>query len=446
MFGRGLRGPGPSAVLGGRGQDSGLQSRSFVAPLALLLALFAITPAVAQAARPPVLVAREGTLKWTASGKHRLYRLSVRIPGTKATSTMIAARSVTPPAAPGATVIYQVKAAYNESAWSNRVSIAYPEPKEEPKEEPPEEPEPPTEPPVEPPPPEGGEPPGTPGEMIVALNAGGWGPGAFADITGAAKSVRLESRFATDSEVGGAAAAGVSVGTWVFGTGGTIGAIDPASYAAGIVAAFKRYGKGGTFWSGRPDLGGRAVEVLNEPGNKYFWGDPANYVAYVNLLRVVHEALAANFPAAIRPQLLASWDGGEGPSSPWGPGWMALGGLPYVDGVTVHPYGGSSGQDGGALGGHLDVEGAHILSGKPVYITEVGWPTAVGQPSTGDSQQWSEEQQAENIKNFVAWARATDYVEMVVIFNYVDYGTNNWYGIEHKDRTHKLSFAALGEA
>ncbi len=112
----------------------------------------------------------------------------------------------------------------------------------------------------------------------------------------------------------------------------------------------------------------------------------------------------------------------------------------------MHPYGGASGSTGGALGNRASVEAAHAESGKPVYVTEVGWPTDVGQPSTGDSQQWSEAQQAANITRFVAWARSTGYVAMVDIFGYVDYGTNDWYGIERRDRSHKPAFAALAGA
>jgi hypothetical protein len=281
--------------------------------------------------------------------------------------------------------------------------------------------------------------------MVVALNAGGWGRSAFADIARAVKSVRLEARFATNSEVGGAAAAGVSVGSWLVGAHGTIAAINPQLYAAEVVALFKRYGRGGAFWRHRRDLGGQAVEVLNEPNNRQFWSDPTNYAAYANLLKVVHEALAANFPASIRPKVLASWDGGEGPASGFGAGWARRGGLPYSDGVTVHPYAGARNQNG-PLGGHIDVERARAQSGKPVYITEIGWPTAVGQPSTGDSQQWTEAQQAQYITSFFSWARGTGYVAMAVYFNYIDYGANDWYGIERRNRSHKPSFAALARA
>jgi hypothetical protein len=389
-----------------------------LALIALLLTAGVLAPRGGEANPAPVLSARGERLHWTAAERHGVYRLLARTAGKRQISTVVG-RALTPPAVPGETVTYRVKLAVARSPWSNAVSITYPP-----------EPEPPPEPP-------------TPEPMIVGLNAGGWGPSAWADVGGAVKAVRLESRFATDSEVGAAADAGVTVASWLVGTGGTIGAIDPATYAAEVVALFKRYGRGGTFWEGRTDLGGSAVEVLNEPDGNWFWTDPTNYAAYTRLLKAVHEAFAANFPEAIRPKVLASWGGHE---IPFGPSWKALGGLAYCDGVTVHPYGGSSGETGGALGDRHAVEEAHALSGKPVYITEVGWPTAVGRPPTGDSQQWTEAQQAEIITSFVRWARSTGYVAMVDVFGYVDYGSNNWYGIERRDRTHKPAFSALAGA
>jgi hypothetical protein len=289
--------------------------------------------------------------------------------------------------------------------------------------------------PVEPPPP--------PAEMAVGVDAGGWGPSAFADIAGAVKSVRLNAKFATDSEVGGAAAAGVRVGSWLFGTGGSIASINPASMAAEIVGVFKRYGKGGTFWAGRPDMGSTAVELLNEPGNPYFWSDATNYAAYAALSRVVHAALEANFAPANRPKLLLSYDGGFA-GSEYGRAIFAAGAV--ADGVTVHPYGGKSNPSVSAEGHRERAVQAHAETGLPVYVTEIGWPTAVGQPPTGDSLQWTEQQQAENITHFVRWARETKYIAMVVVFNYIDYGSNDWYGIERRDRSHKPAFAALAGA
>ncbi len=270
--------------------------------------------------------------------------------------------------------------------------------------------------------------------MVVGVDSGGWAGSSFNDLaSGGIHFVRTSSSHS--GLLGEMGKAGVQVASVIFGEGGSIGAIDPTTYANEIVSYFTKYGR----------QGGLSVELLNEANNPVFWSDAGNTAAYVKLAKAVHEGLA-RLPGAIRPAELCDWDGGRGPSSTWGPKLKASGALAYCDGVTVHPYGGSSGQDGGALGGREDVEGARAGSALPVYITEIGWPTAVGQPSTGDSQQWSEAQQAANITRFMAWAKGTGYVPMVTYFNYVDYGTNAFYGIETKGRVHKPSFAALAEA
>ena len=389
---------------------------------AVLTAFAILIPAVSLASTAPTLIAHGQRLRWNAVSGERGYRVLAQSTRGGRHVTSVTGFALTPAPAPGETVTYRVKA-LSSGVWSNPVSIAYPEAEVEREREP-----------ERPPPPE---------RMSVGLNAGGWGPSAFADIAGAVRTVRMESRFASDTEVGAAAAAGVSVGTWLLGTGGTIGKIDPAKYASEAVALFSRYGRGGTFWQGRTDLGARNIEVLNEPGGSWAWTDPSNYAAYVNILRAVHEALAANFPAATRPKVLASWDA---PNRPFGAGWVPLGGLAYCDGVTVHPYGGSRGESGGALGNRRSVEEAHFLSGKPVYVTEVGWPTATGQPSTADSQQWTDTQQAQNIAGFLGWARSTGYVAEVDIFGYVDETSNAQYGVERRDRSHKPSFNVLASA
>lgn len=278
-----------------------------------------------------------------------------------------------------------------------------------------------------------------PSSMVIGVDSGGWGGSStFSDLAnGGIHYVRTSSPEARFVEPEGSAA-GVHIATVIFGTGGSIGEISAAGYAAEIKSYFAKYGL----------AGGLTVEVLNEPGNRVFWGDPANYTAYAVLAKAVHEALAT-LPVGSRPAELCSWDGGEAspnPNKTWGQGIKAAGALPYCDGVTVHPYGGRTGGDGGALGGRADVELAHSESGKPVYVTEVGWPTAVDQPPTGDSQQWTEAQQAANITGFMQWAASTGYIPMVIYFNFVDYASNDFYGIETEQRKHKLGFAALAEA
>ncbi len=261
--------------------------------------------------------------------------------------------------------------------------------------------------------------------MVLALATSG--SSDYADMAGAVEYVRSSTQEAVN-RASAAHAAGVRFGTLLQGEGGSIGAINPQAYAAEALAAVKQTSP-------------VAFEVLNEPGGSWFWSDPNNFSAYVALLKATHEAFAA-LPAASRPKILASWDGG-GAGRTWGDGWKNLGGLAYVDGVTVHPYGGTGERAESALGDRGDVEQAHAESGLPVYVTEIGWPTDVGGEPTGDSLQWTESQQAENITNFITWAKSTGYTAMVVIFAYRDYGINSWYGIEREDGSRKLSYAAL---
>lgn len=280
--------------------------------------------------------------------------------------------------------------------------------------------------------------------MIVGLDAGGWAwESAVRDFSSAVRYVRASYRhYSSDSQVGLLAKYGVTLMP-LFGEGGTLAGYDNAGFINEIVGWFKRYGKGGTYWAGRPvDLGATTCELINEPGNPYFYPDYNNYQLYANITKAVHSALEANFPAAVRPKLLVSYDGGFN-GSPYGRAIFAAGAV--ADGVTVHPYGGHGSES--ALGGRERVTQAHSETGLPVYVTEVGWPTATGMPATGDSLQWTEQQQAENITGFVGWARSLGYVNDVTYFNYADYGTNNWYGIVNSSgSTHKLAFYALKAA
>ena len=55
-----------------------------------------------------------------------------------------------------------------------------------------------------------------------------------------------------------------------------------------------------------------------------------------------------------------------------------------------------------------EVEAIYAADKKPVYITEVGWPTCVVAgcaTHTGDSLEWTQQEQATNIYNFINWAR-----------------------------------------
>jgi hypothetical protein len=238
-------------------------------------------------------------------------------------------------------------------------------------------------------------------------------------------------RVNTNSSIAGWTAAGMKVIDDISGpyNPGGVKAINASAWAANAVAWYKA------------NPAAVAIEVLNEPPGSWFWGSeaesPANEAAYANLLNVVHAAFVKEFGSA-RPLILGSY--GSASKGEWGPGWWRDVNHESVDGVTVHPYGGTGNRSASAEGNRVQVVQAHEQTGKPVYITEAGWPTAVGQPATRDSLQWSEAEQAQNITNL---AKSTGYVADVTIFNYRDYGTNDWYGIESSSGIHKLAYAAL---
>ena len=256
-------------------------------------------------------------------------------------------------------------------------------------------------------------PPGSP--MIFSLDTGG--STKYADMAGAVKYVRANDAQAAANATA-AQAAGIRFGTVQQGEGGTIGAIEPQAYAAEALADVQ---------AAKPI----AFEVLNEPGGSWFWSDPHNFTAYVALLKATHEAFQG-IPASERPKILASWDGGA--QENWGVGWKALGGLAYVDGVTVHPY--SQSGDGN----HGDVEQAHRESGLPVWVTEWGKPTV---RSSSDTQQVSEEEQAADLTSFAAFCSSLGYVADLTVYVYHDWPGEPGYGIERADGSHKPSFAVL---
>jgi hypothetical protein len=358
------------------------------------------------------------------------YVLVANVPGHVPAYSEVTGTSVAPPAVPGAKVGYSVRTAVEGSAWSEEVTISYPAP-------------PPPPPPVTPP--AGGNGGGqSNSSMIVALDTGGWSwASAVGDAAGAVKHFRASYKYYnSDSQMELLARAGVRLMP-LFGEGGTLAEYNTPAFFNEIVNWFKRYGKGGTFWAGKPvDLGATTCELINEPGNPYFYPDAGNYQLYAGMTKAVHAALEANFAPAVRPQLLVSYDGGFSGSS-YGRALFAAGAV--ADAVTVHPYGGHGG--GSEFGNRERVTQAHAETGLPVYVTEIGWPTAIGMAPTGDSLQWSEQHQAENITNFVSWSRSLGYVADVTYFNYADYGPNDYYGIVNSTGTvHKLSYQALKAA
>jgi hypothetical protein len=405
---------------------------------------------------PSLSVSGKRTLNWTPAGESGVYRVQEEAEGVRLGSVRVEGTSYTPEAHPGETVVYRVRIMPGDGyEWSNKVAIAFPsrkggkqeeephqeenpteQPEERPKKERPKKERPGEEPPLEEPELEEELPEELPVEeapgssFLVGINAGYWGSSEPGDDKHVGSVVRLDTppKLTPWESVGLKVIADES---GPYSSSGVSG-LNHAAYVEKVVKLVKE----------NPHL--YAVEVLNEPGGNWFWGSSsesaANRESYAHLLIEVHEALVANFGSA-RPLELASWDGGHDSSNAWGEAWSKNAtALADVDGVTSHPYGGTGSRSSAILGNRRLVEAAHSASKKPVYITEVGFPT---KGPTGDSLQYTELEQAWAIFQFALWARSTGYVQGVTFYGYRDGTEGGGYGVETHAGVKKLAFTAL---
>jgi putative glycosyl hydrolase-like family 15 (GHL15) protein len=124
MLTRVTRAPCPPGTVAGGRLAAWARPRTFAAVVLASAGVAATLPGVGRASGAPVLRAHGHAIQWTRAGRHNRYKLLVRAPHIRKT-VVVVGRSFTPPAVPGRTVVYRVKAAFNESAWSNPASITY---------------------------------------------------------------------------------------------------------------------------------------------------------------------------------------------------------------------------------------------------------------------------------------------------------------------------------
>ena len=400
----------------------------------------------------PVLRVSGGTLKWEAIKKIRRYDLAIiRHPATTRDTTyrIVTGTSFTPTAS-GSTIKYGLRADVGNAPWSKEVQISFSKTK---KGAPATAttastaaPAPPTVAstaglPTGNPTTQGSTGTGSSGSsssMVVGVNESGYGVSAASDVAGSFKLDRVDigNESANDFWTRGLAVDALFAGPY---NSGGVGAIDPTSWAQNTLSTFQSECAGSA--TNCP-----SIEVLNEPYGSWFWGanamSSANEAAYAHLVVDTWTAFHNQYGSA-SPKIVAAFS-----TDSWWQGMTAA--VPnidnYVDGVSVHPYGGTGSVASSALGDRAQVVDAHQTTGKPLWISEFGWPTAVGQPATGDSLQWSFSAQATNTYNFVTWLRSLGYVAQATDFNYRDYGSNNWYGIETSAGVKKPAWTALAEA
>jgi hypothetical protein len=237
---------------------------------------------------------------------------------------------------------------------------------------------------------------------------------------------------------------------------------SPAAYAAFVAAAVRRYGPGGTFWRANPRLPARPAiwyELWNEPYYAIHNRDPG---LYARLVKAAATAGRSANPAArflIEADAFYTTPGGS--VGDWIAGMYAA--VPdlnrYFDVVAVHPYGGDptiDTPDGDVttlpalrLARDRQEFVAHGAADKPVWITEIGWSTCVG-----DSVCVSEAQQAAYLKSFLSLARTSwsSYVRAVFVYDLRDSApapaddVGAWFGLLGAKLSHKPAWQVLRDA
>ena len=234
---------------------------------------------------------------------------------------------------------------------------------------------------------------------------------------------------------------------------------DPAAYADFARAVVQRYGAGGRFWSARPDLVPRplaAVELWNEPWGWWSWKPTPDPRAYARLARA---GAAAVKQARRDVETLVSGDPllirRDGSAGPWLDAVLAadpgLGSL--IDAYSTHPY--PSPRDRSPLdrssapayrferaGLTRSIAAAHGAS-RPIWITEVGWSTAVGV-----SDAVSERRQAEFLRLAASNALNVQRVERMFVFGWdrssgAAGDREGNYGLQRSDGSMKPAWASL---
>jgi hypothetical protein len=247
---------------------------------------------------------------------------------------------------------------------------------------------------------------------------------------------------------------------WAAPTGASLPS-NPQPYGAFVAAVVARYGVGGSFWRANPRLYPRPLvwfELWNEPYYADHNRDPGVYVKLVRA--AVTAGRRADPSARFLIEGAASYPTSGGGSGDWIAGmYEAMPDLgSYFDAMAVHPYGGKPAvdSDAGNTEDPVDlVEDAHrdlVARGdgdKPIWVTEIGWPTCSG----GDNCV-NDAQQASYLRTFLNLAATTwrSYVRAVFIYGLRDLAPaplNDpyaWYGLLRPDLTRKPAWQVLRDA
>jgi hypothetical protein len=238
---------------------------------------------------------------------------------------------------------------------------------------------------------------------------------------------------------------------------------NPARFAAYVAQVVARYGPRGEFWRSHPRIPYRPArwfEIWNEPYLEQFSAGGPNPGAYARLFSAsVAAGRSANPAARFLIQANVVGKTSDGDSAPWiEPMYAAVPDLSrYVDGVAVHPYTstqspstGDADADFGRIAVVRQQFAAHGAGSRPFWITEIGWSTCPGDPSSCVS----ESEQAGYLERVFQLVRGpyASFVHAVFPYNYRDGierdGTDpeRWFGLLRRNGVPKHAWSVLRAA
>ena len=151
---------------------------------------------------------------------------------------------------------------------------------------------------------------------------------------------------------------------------------DPHTYAAFVRALAERYGARGSFWREHPRLRKLPLtewQLWNEPTMQSFWLVQPFAPEYVAILRATRRELrradrSARFVLA--GHVYESWDALERV--------YRAGGRRWFDAVALHPFTRRPDDVLRIVERNRTVMTRHADADKPVYLSELGWPSSRG--------------------------------------------------------------------
>lgn len=184
----------------------------------------------------------------------------------------------------------------------------------------------------------------------------------------------------------------------------------------------------------------RYWEVWNEPNLEHFWKDKPDPKDYTKMLEATYRAIKE-----IDPELVVLLGGTAG--IPWSyiEGVYQAGGKDFFDTMNVHPYRYPASPEERPLYEDLvrlrGLMGKHQDAHKPIWITELGWPTHQGNRGVTPARQARMLARA-YLLSLQAGVEVIFWYEFQAMEHKADYNEDH-FGIVHRDLSPKPAYTAM---